>query len=64
MRNSAIALFGAALAQTALANRPVFAASSALPVMQANSDVDILNYALTLEHLEAEAYRSPTAAPG
>src|SRR4051794_1244822 len=57
IRNSAIALFAATLAQTAVARATVFAASPAESTDQSNVDMDILNYALALEHLEAEAYR-------
>jgi hypothetical protein len=57
LRNSAVALVTATLAQTALTNG-VYAASPAAALAQsASMDLDILNYALTLEHLEAEAYR-------
>lgn len=50
---SALATFAAALAMSPSASRVVFATNN----NQASSDLDILNYALTLEHLEAFAYR-------
>ena len=49
IKASAIATFTAALAGTKVMSQPAFAQSEM-------SDIDILNYALTLEHLESRAY--------
>lgn len=62
LRNSALALVTASLAQTALTTGQAFAAAPAANRAQMNLDLDILNYALTLEHLEAEAYRAVNAS--
>lgn len=62
LRNSAIALVTGALAQSALTSGAVYAAAPAANRAQTNMDLDILNYALTLEHLEAEAYRVANAS--
>jgi hypothetical protein len=62
LRNSAIATVGAALAQATLSTQVVRAAAPSRNVAaheaQASMDLDILNYALTLEHLEDRAYRA------
>ena len=50
---SALAAVSAAIAMSPSASRVAFATSTG----QASSDLDILNYALTLEHLESYAYR-------
>jgi hypothetical protein len=50
---SAAAAVSTAIAASPSASRVVFATNN----QQASSDLDILNYALTLEHLEAYAYR-------
>lgn len=49
IKASAIATVTAALASTKVMRQPAFAQSEM-------SDIDILNYALTLEHLESRAY--------
>ena len=50
---SAMAAVSAAIAMSPSASRVAFATSN----NQASSDLDILNYALTLEHLESYAYK-------
>lgn len=62
LRNSALAVVTAALAPSVLATGNVYAASPAAPRAQWSMDLDILNYALSLEHLEAEAYRVANAS--
>ncbi len=63
LRNSAIALVAGTLSTTALSNGTAFASSPSTRIsrrspraLMQGSDLDILNYALTLEHLEARAY--------
>ncbi len=51
---SAVSAVGAAFAMSPIASRTAYATAN----NQASSDLDILNYALTLEHLEAAAYRA------
>lgn len=51
---SAMAAVSTAVAMNPIASRTAYAARNE----QASSDLDILNYALTLEHLESAAYRA------
>ncbi len=59
LRNSAVTAFATAIALSPAASRAAFAAT---PSQSASQDLDILNYALTLEHLEATAYRAVNAS--
>lgn len=60
LRNSAVATVVAALAGTTLGAERTFASAPRRTVSksaaQSGGDLDILNYALTLEHLESAAY--------
>ena len=61
IRNSALATVAAALSASALTTRTAQAAAGplglrALAAQVPAGDLEILNYALTLEHLEAKAY--------
>ncbi|MDQ3248510.1 MAG: ferritin-like domain-containing protein [Chloroflexota bacterium] len=63
MRNSALLAVGSALAATALSNGTAFASAQNAPLFQsAAQDLDILNYALTLEHLESAGYKAINAS--
>jgi hypothetical protein len=58
LRNSAVTAFATAIAFSPAASRAALATTQQAPAQQsASQDLDILNYALTLEHLEAAAYR-------
>lgn len=59
LRNSAVTAVATAIAMSPAASRVAFAAS---PNQSAAQDLDILNYALTLEHLEAAAYKAIVAS--
>lgn len=64
LRNSAVTAVATAIAFSPAASRAALATtSSRAPKQQsAAQDLDILNYALTLEHLEATAYRAINAS--
>jgi hypothetical protein len=62
IRSSAVATFVAALAASPLSSERAFAAPVVRSARQENMDLEILNYALTLEHLEAAAYNAINSA--
>lgn len=66
IRNSALLAVTSALATNALNAKVSFASSAAsrpsAVLAQSGGDLDILNYALTLEHLEAKAYAAINAS--
>jgi rubrerythrin len=64
LRNSAVTAVATAIAFSPAASRAVLATTNPRAPKQqsASQDLDILNYALTLEHLEATAYRAINAS--